>query len=407
MNAMSDMLAIDRDLRRLTGECATARPFMCNGSPFGCEVALIGLNPGTTTPFWPYWNPATGFDRAGWMANHRSLHEGKRTPTRDRIEVLVAQLEPLRVIELNLYPFASRGESDLRPEQRDPSLLEHLLETLQPRVVIVHGRAPTEHLSMLLRTSLPPDVLTACELGGRAVDVYVMHKHLAYISGGESYLRGVATQIRQHLLPEHPGATSVVPSFKPEEHATRLLPDGSGMARARGTAMNQQRDDVELAWEKLKNADVTLGRWTSEGDTGLPFTFSIQSRRDNGSILFFRDGREVKSASYERFAEFYARWLAGDRTPDSYRNGGVKGSKAQVIHFLFPVFKWLQDQQPGVLTDAPDAQPASTHLSADTLSTSPSSLHAPASGLGRFLSAIAKVWRALCSAARTGSRSPW
>jgi Ni/Co efflux regulator RcnB len=103
-----------------------------------------------------------------------------------------------------------------------------------------------------------------------------------------------------------------------------------------------QRNTCEVAWSKLKSADATLSRWTSEGATGVPFTFRVQSVRDTESLVFFREGRKVKSASYERFAEFYSRWRAGDRSPQSYRNHGDLRSPARVIHFLFPVFQWLE-----------------------------------------------------------------
>lgn len=45
---------IDSRIRQLTGEHVESRPFVCYGSPIGCAVAEIGINPGTSTPFWPH-----------------------------------------------------------------------------------------------------------------------------------------------------------------------------------------------------------------------------------------------------------------------------------------------------------------------------------------------------------------
>ena len=67
---MSAIKEIDREIRRLTGEGDLSRPFLCHGSPIGCDVAEVGINPGTDTPFWPYWNSKTGCDKDSWLADY-------------------------------------------------------------------------------------------------------------------------------------------------------------------------------------------------------------------------------------------------------------------------------------------------------------------------------------------------
>lgn len=96
---MTSLTLIDRQIRRLTAEEPTCRPFMCDGSPIGCEVVQVGINPSTITPFWPYWNPVTGCDKPGWLAEYIRLR-GRLMPTRDRIETLHGALRPLRCLEL-------------------------------------------------------------------------------------------------------------------------------------------------------------------------------------------------------------------------------------------------------------------------------------------------------------------
>jgi hypothetical protein len=218
-----ELWSIDREIRRLTGERSTSRPFLCDGSPIGCDVALVGLNPATTTPFWPHWSARSGCDRAGWMSNYRTLHRGKRTPTRDRIESLVARLDPLRVIELNLYPFASRNERELRAEDRDTRLLEYMLDTVKPPILIVHGQKAVAHLSTFLRASLQLDALTRCERQGWILSVYALHRHLAYVKGGKEYLVGVATIVRNEVTRARSMAESLardcLPTLTPHPRA--------------------------------------------------------------------------------------------------------------------------------------------------------------------------------------------
>jgi hypothetical protein len=190
---------IDSAIRRFTGEQAGSRPFLCQGSPLDCVVAQVGINPATDTPFWPYWSTRTGCDKEAWLRDFRGRKAGKRTPTRDRIEMLNDVLQPFNVLELNLYHRHSASEADLPDQHRDTELFEFMLNTVRPRLLFVHGRTPREHLERMLGKHLKADDFTTTTYRGDAIDIFVAKKHLAYVAGGEAYVREVGRRIRQRL----------------------------------------------------------------------------------------------------------------------------------------------------------------------------------------------------------------
>lgn len=91
----------------------------------------------------------------------------------------------------------------------------------------------------------------------------------------------------------------------------------------------------QTAWNLLPRLqDREFRRRTQAGD-GEPFTFRVAA----DVLRFMRAGREVKSAHRRRFEEFFQLWSDGERNPNSFRNKGAKASKAEVIHFLLPLFE--------------------------------------------------------------------
>jgi len=62
----------DKKIRELP-EHHEARPFLCEGSPIGCKIFLIGLNPSTPISFWPYWSVEYGCKKKEWL-NQTLLH---------------------------------------------------------------------------------------------------------------------------------------------------------------------------------------------------------------------------------------------------------------------------------------------------------------------------------------------
>lgn len=137
------------------------RPWMCQGDPASAHVLLIGANPATAFP-------ETAVPREEYLdmlveggdrlrALYESVREGDISPTRRNIERVVgifagAGVGP--VLETNVWTLPARRIAELRradPEvvARSTILLE-LIETLSPRVLIVHGAAATDGLAGVL-----------------------------------------------------------------------------------------------------------------------------------------------------------------------------------------------------------------------------------------------------------------
>ncbi len=175
MPAQPDIAALDRELRALAGE---GRPFLCQGSPFGCTVFLVGINPATDTPFWPYWSLDRGCDKDGWLQAYRDKH-GRLRPTRERIERLCNAMSPTRALEANVFHLPSDREADLTEDRRSTVVFDYLLRALQPRVMFVHGRSAIEHLERLTHNTFKRGEFTPAQYLGLRFDVIAGH-HLSY-----------------------------------------------------------------------------------------------------------------------------------------------------------------------------------------------------------------------------------
>ena len=81
-------------IRELTGKHPEERPFLCEGSPIGCDIFLVGINPGTDTPFWDYLDTHYGCHKQDWIQDYLRRHGGKLLPTRARIERLFCATAP-------------------------------------------------------------------------------------------------------------------------------------------------------------------------------------------------------------------------------------------------------------------------------------------------------------------------
>lgn len=198
---MPTLAEIDRKIRLFSNEGDSSRPFLCHGSPIGCKVAIVGINPATKTPFQKYWNVETGFNKDGWLAEYMQQH-GRLMPTRDRIERLCRALAPLRCLELNLYSHPSRNEAELPRRHRNTELFEFMLSVAKPQVLIVHGDSPNKHLSRLLGTSLRKSLFTSAKCFGHAVDVFAAERHFCLVS--HKYVEDIGEIIRKRI--QSPGA---------------------------------------------------------------------------------------------------------------------------------------------------------------------------------------------------------
>ncbi len=188
---------IDKTVRLLTGEHREARPFLCEGSPIGAQVFLVGINPGTDTPFWPHWQLPFGCDKEGWLAEYRGRH-ARLKPTRDRVEILFRALCPVRCLETNIFSRYSPDERSLPVADRDTRVFDFLLYALRPRVVFVHGASAIRHLEIRFGTVLPKGQFTPVECHGRQVDV-IAGSHLSR-GWSRNRVQSLGDNIRQRCL---------------------------------------------------------------------------------------------------------------------------------------------------------------------------------------------------------------
>jgi hypothetical protein len=141
----------EEKLAALIGRPTALRPFVCEGSPLDCKIFLVGFNPATalTTDFWSFWRPGYGFDRKAWLDSYiasRLIPKPGRTrqtavsPTRVRIEAFVRGAGNRKVLETNIFSADSADMKTLEPARREIAPFEFLLRTIEPKVVVAHGK---------------------------------------------------------------------------------------------------------------------------------------------------------------------------------------------------------------------------------------------------------------------------
>lgn len=150
-------------LENLIGRPSLLRPFVCDGSPLDCRVFVVGINPATsmTEDFWSFWRPGVGFDKTSWYEaykRHRAqlpLKPGRTrrhavSSTRRILDLVVEAATPVRCLETNLFGMASAAASDLPMNARSTEVLDFLLPTIKPELVVAHGSGAaayvTEHV---------------------------------------------------------------------------------------------------------------------------------------------------------------------------------------------------------------------------------------------------------------------
>ena len=202
-----DLVTFDRDLRAVAGTGAV-RPFLCNGSPFGCPVFLVGINPATDIPLWPYWSVERGCDKQGWLRAYLE-RKGRLGPTRAKIERLFDALAPTRALECNIFQHHSPREADLDGEHRTTEVFDFLLERLAPRIVFVHGGSAITHLQRLTGTRIAHGTFTPVRYQEVTFEVFAGH-HLVSSAGGWSYTK--IDQLGRELR-----ARCLTPAVKPAE----------------------------------------------------------------------------------------------------------------------------------------------------------------------------------------------
>ncbi|WP_203075793.1 hypothetical protein [Falsiroseomonas ponticola] len=154
-------------LKALMGDSSEARPFVCRGNPYRCQAFIVGINPASSVPFWPFWSDTLGFDWPAWRDSYletrriQPLKPGKKSrlaesPTRRTIGWIVDAAAPLGILETNLYVRPTPAAADLRSEDRNTQTFEYLLTEIRPQVLLLHGREVATALTKMYGAKLAP-----------------------------------------------------------------------------------------------------------------------------------------------------------------------------------------------------------------------------------------------------------
>ena len=154
----------------LIGKTADSRPFVCEGSPFECEVFLVGLNPASAMSgdFWEFWSDDYGFDKRGWFEaykqerRNRPLAPGKKrkneiSNTRSIIEWVIEEAHPVKCLETNIYAKPSKDKKELKAflktlgleeQKRLIAPFDYLLQQIKPKLVVAYGDDAVKYLKV-------------------------------------------------------------------------------------------------------------------------------------------------------------------------------------------------------------------------------------------------------------------
>lgn len=202
---------IDRAMTELIPIAHPSRPFLCEGSPFGCEVVIIGINPGTKTELKWHWKLPHGCDRRGWIAEFEKDPANSRKKTRPCLEELCRALAPIRCLELNIFPYYTRDVKELRkrPELQDSKFFDFMLSAVKPRMLFVFGDDAIEYLLPALDLkALPKGKFTRRDHREPILDVYA-DSHFSWYArqkGGLETAKAHAKRIGQMLKKQLDGA---------------------------------------------------------------------------------------------------------------------------------------------------------------------------------------------------------
>lgn len=173
----------EAELRELTGADPVVRPFVCDGSPLTCTAFIVGTNPATEVPFWPFWDTSYGFRKADWLKAYDQARIAKGetgpSPTRRMIEKVVEAALPIRCLETNVFSKPSPSAAELKRGDRQTRIFGFLLRAIQPRAVLLHGQHARDHIAQVHSVKLSVGLPKTIMLRNGAMRVLATH-HLSY-----------------------------------------------------------------------------------------------------------------------------------------------------------------------------------------------------------------------------------
>lgn len=148
------------------------RPFVCDGSPYDCKIFVVGHNPATEIGFWPYWDDCTGFDKDTWFEDYTNVRRRQGEPpvsrTRRKLDKLTELVAPVKVLETNVYPKASKQANKLRAEDRVTRVLDFLITEINPEVIITHGKHAATHFDRKMQKNIDDLEIEAGSINGNS-----------------------------------------------------------------------------------------------------------------------------------------------------------------------------------------------------------------------------------------------
>jgi hypothetical protein len=178
-----ELQEFEAQLRELTGTDPLVRPFVCDGSPLTCAAFVVGTNPATEVPFWPFWDASYGFRKADWRKAYEQARIAKQetgpSPTRRMIEKLVEVAAPTRCLETNVYSKPSPSSAELKRGDRQTRIFGFLLRAIQPKAVLLHGQHARDHFEQAYGAKLSVGLPKTIMLRNGTVRVLATH-HLSY-----------------------------------------------------------------------------------------------------------------------------------------------------------------------------------------------------------------------------------
>ncbi|TLX64030.1 hypothetical protein DN820_08445 [Stutzerimonas nosocomialis] len=141
----------EAELKDLVGKPFHDRPFVCDGSPLDCQVFIVGINAASKMKedFWDFWRPGYGFDKQAWYRaylNSRTKTSRTRTAMQIVMDEAISMNGNARFIETNIYSIPTARERMLKREQMSTQVFDFLLETIKPKILLVHGAKPNRYL---------------------------------------------------------------------------------------------------------------------------------------------------------------------------------------------------------------------------------------------------------------------
>jgi len=145
-------------LRNLLADRPLSRPFICRGSPLDCQVMLVGFNAATPMQagFLDFWSDHEGFDFKAWQqayvaerqAKGKAAHSAtRRNLNRLQTAVTAPNVSGSAILETNIFDYPSANKKQLLKTQQDTQIFDFLLHSVQPKIVISHGKDANQYLA--------------------------------------------------------------------------------------------------------------------------------------------------------------------------------------------------------------------------------------------------------------------